>query len=277
MFREQFTPFVKLLFPDESLLSTSVPQDFSRVESDECPGSTEKERTSFRGLCYSDEPLMIKEMSSLLALSTLPWHSMVVSVKCCSLLAQRHRSSFIVALTTGRQQARLHRGPLPPTCGFMTSARIASPCFLRSRCRAFHKSPPNECDRHAPPSRGSHDVVNVGPSTPHLSSSPFAPMIIMPDVFDDSVMNSSRVVCQLHLGQVEQSFLERFETDRRVVTCAESVTMAALRCNASFALPIQPCGRTPLVQLNQQLLVCAAPRRTTSRATDTHTHLPNHR
>ena len=58
-----------------------------------------------------------------------------------------------------------------------------------------------------------HDVVNVGPSTQHLWSSHFAPMIIMPDVFDDSVMNSSRVVCQLHLGWVEQSFHERFETD----------------------------------------------------------------
>ena len=56
VFREQFTPFVKLLFHDESLLSTSVPQDFSRVESDECPGSAEKGRSSFRGLCYSDEP-----------------------------------------------------------------------------------------------------------------------------------------------------------------------------------------------------------------------------
>ena len=52
-----------------------------------------------------------------------------------------------------------------------------------------------------------HDVVNVDPSAPHLSSSPFAPMVIMPDVFDDSVMNSSRVVCQL-VG------LNEFETYR---------------------------------------------------------------
>ena len=42
MFREQFAPFFKLLFPDESLLCTSVPQDLSRVESDECPGSAQK-------------------------------------------------------------------------------------------------------------------------------------------------------------------------------------------------------------------------------------------
>ena len=39
-------------------------------------------------------------------------------------------------------------------------------------------------------------------------------MIIMTDIVNDSVMNSSRVVCQLHLGRVEQGFLERFETDR---------------------------------------------------------------
>ena len=56
VFREQFTPFVKLLFPDESLLGTSVPQDFSRVKSGECPGNTEKERSSFSGLCNGDEP-----------------------------------------------------------------------------------------------------------------------------------------------------------------------------------------------------------------------------
>ena len=34
-------------------MGTSIPQDFSGVERDECPGSAEKERSSFRGLCYS--------------------------------------------------------------------------------------------------------------------------------------------------------------------------------------------------------------------------------
>ena len=58
VFREQFTPFVQLLFPNESLLGTSVKQDFFRVESPECPGSAEKERSSFRRPCYSDEPLL---------------------------------------------------------------------------------------------------------------------------------------------------------------------------------------------------------------------------
>ena len=57
VFRDQFTPFVKLLFPDESLLGTGVPLDFSVVESDEGPGSAEKEWSSFSGPCYRDEPL----------------------------------------------------------------------------------------------------------------------------------------------------------------------------------------------------------------------------
>ena len=81
-------------------------------------------------------------MSSLLALSTLPWHSMAVSVKCCSLHAQRHQPSFSVTLMTAfwtsavghrRQQAIMHRGPLPSTCEFMQSARIAFSCFTRPR------------------------------------------------------------------------------------------------------------------------------------------------
>ena len=62
-----------------------------------------------------------------------------------------------------------------------------------------------------------HGVVNVGPSTPHLSSSPIAPPVITPDVFDDSVMDSSRVAWQLHLSWVEQSFLERFQTEWSLV------------------------------------------------------------
>ena len=36
VFREQFTQFVKLLFPDESLSGTSVPQDYSVLRRDEC-------------------------------------------------------------------------------------------------------------------------------------------------------------------------------------------------------------------------------------------------
>ena len=42
VFREQFTPFVKLLFPNESLLGTGIQQYFSGVERNECPGSAEK-------------------------------------------------------------------------------------------------------------------------------------------------------------------------------------------------------------------------------------------
>ena len=68
-------------------------------------------------------------------------------------------SFFVTSASCGRR-AILHRRPLPPTCGFMTSARIASPCFPRPKFelnspRAFHKSPPNEFDRHDPSGRGS--------------------------------------------------------------------------------------------------------------------------
>ena len=39
-----------------------------------------------------------------------------------------------------------------------------------------------------------HDVVEVGGFTPHLTSTPFAPVVIILDVFDDSIMDSFRVV-----------------------------------------------------------------------------------
>ena len=45
-------------------------------------------------------------------------------------------------------------------------------------------------------------------------------------VFDDSVMNSPRVVWQLQLYWVEQRLFERCDTDHCVVTHAKSVTMA---------------------------------------------------
>ena len=56
VFRKQLAPLFQLLFPDESLLGTSIPQDFSRVESDECPGGPKREESPFRGPSYSDEP-----------------------------------------------------------------------------------------------------------------------------------------------------------------------------------------------------------------------------
>ena len=64
--------------------------------------------------------------------------------------------------------------------------------------RALHKSPPNDLDCHAHQAAGlsimSHNAVNVGPSTSHLSSSPVSPVVIMLDVFGDSIMDSFHVV-----------------------------------------------------------------------------------
>ena len=65
-----------------------------------------------------------------------------------------------------------------------------------------------------------HDVLNVGRSTAHLSSSPLAPVVITLDVFNDSLMDSSHVVWQLHLSSFGRGFLELFGT------CARSVTTA---------------------------------------------------
>ena len=47
-----------------------------------------------------------------------------------------------------------------------------------------------------------------------------------PGVFDDSDVNSPRVVWQLHLCWVGQRLFERCESDFCVVTCAKSVAMA---------------------------------------------------
>ena len=89
-------------------------------------------------------------------------------------------------------------GHLPSTLGFMTSARIASPCFTRPRFELglSSRAPQVSAKRVRPScflkSRVSsfihHDVLNVGLSTPHISSSSFAPVVIMFDVFDDSVV-----------------------------------------------------------------------------------------
>ena len=88
-----------------------------------------------------------------LTLPMLPWHSMaaahtplpVISFDASSIpplqricsshpkgLSKACAHSFFVTLASCRR-AILHRGPLPPTCGFMTSARIAPPCFPRPR------------------------------------------------------------------------------------------------------------------------------------------------
>ena len=55
-FRKQSAPLFQLLFPDESLLNASIPQDLSRVDSDERPGSSKKEPSPCRVPCCTDEP-----------------------------------------------------------------------------------------------------------------------------------------------------------------------------------------------------------------------------
>ena len=90
-------------------------------------------------------------------------------------------------------------GHLPLTPGFMTSARIASPCFTRPKFELglSSRAPEVSAERVRLSctlksrvfSSMHHDVLNVGLSTPHISSSPFAPVVIMLDVFDDSVVH----------------------------------------------------------------------------------------
>ena len=125
--------------------------------------------------------LRLQELSSILTLSTLPWHSMV-AVRCQVLLtlAQRRQLGcvfdpsspedlFLPSQGPGQSMCALvlrgvctswTSGHLPLTPGFMTSARIASPASRGPSLswdsrRALQKSPPNEFDCHAPSSRGS--------------------------------------------------------------------------------------------------------------------------
>ena len=102
-----------------------------------------------------------------------------------------------------RSQCRLHVVDVRPFSRqllvFMASARIASPCFTRPKfelglsSRAPHVSAKRVRLSCSPKSLVlsfmRHDVLNIDPSTPHLSSSPLAPVVIMLVVVDDSVMH----------------------------------------------------------------------------------------
>ena len=135
----------------------------------------------------------------------LPWHSMAAA-RCQVLLtlAQRRqlgcvfdpssrKNLFLPSQAPGRSMCALVlRGVCkswtsanhPLTLGFMMSARSASSCFTRPMfelglsSRAPQVSA-HEFDGHAPSCRGSFRPCitmysNVGLSTPHTSSSPFA-------------------------------------------------------------------------------------------------------
>ena len=153
-----------------------------------------------------------------MVLHDTPW--LLLVVKCCSLslsvisfgassipplqrissclpkdLGKACAHSFCVAFASRGCQAIL-----PPTCGFMTSARIASSCVTRPRFELGHSSRAPQVSAKRVRLSCSlksrffscmhHDVLNVGLFTPHMSSSPFAPVAIMPDVFDDSTAAS---------------------------------------------------------------------------------------
>ena len=163
--------------------------------------------------------LRLQDLSSIMALSTLPWHSMVAA-RCQVLitLAQRRQLGcvfnpfspedlFLPSQGLGQSMCALvlrgvctswTSGHLPLTPGFMTSARIASSCFTRPKFELglSSRAPEVSAERVRLScslksrvfSSMHHDVLNVGLSTPHISSSPFAPVVIMLDVFDDSVV-----------------------------------------------------------------------------------------
>ena len=165
-----------------------------------------------------------------MTLSTLPWHSMAAA-RCQVLLtlAQRRQLGcvfgpsspedlFLPSQEPGQSMCTLllrgvwkswTSGLFPLTLGFMTCARIASSCFTRPKFElGLSSRAPQVSAKRVRLSCSlksrvfsfmRHDVLNIGLSTPHLSSSPFAPVVIMLDVFDDlSCIDSSRVVWQLH-------------------------------------------------------------------------------
>ena len=131
-------------------------------------------------------------------------------------------------IASGGRQANLRRVPLPSTCGCMTSARIAAPCFTRPKFEVglSSRAPQVSAKRVRLSchigfrvfSFVRHDEVNVAQST----SSPVAPAVIMLDVFEDSIMDSSQVVLWLHLSLFGQGFLQLFETDRHQLILAAS-------------------------------------------------------
>ena len=110
------------------------------------------------------------------------------------------------------------------------------------------------------------------PSTTHLLSSPIAPVVITLGVFDDSVMDSSRVVLCLHPSSVGQGFLELFETSARSVAVA---LHGNLKHHQLFGaeplslLPLKRLARHLSFNLDASFFLCAAAHKTISRATVT--------
>ena len=135
------------------------------------------------------------------------WASSIPPPEICSCLpkdlAKGCAHSFSVSFACRGRQAIL-----PPTFGFMASARIASPCFTRPKFElGLSSRAPQVSAKRVRLSCSlkslvfsflRHDVLNVGPSTPHLSST------------TRSCMDSSDVVLWLHLSSFGQSSFKRF-------------------------------------------------------------------
>ena len=117
---------------------------------------------------------------------------------CCSVSSTDH-SRYVRTHSACRLQVMKRQAILPSTLGFMTSAWIASSCFTRPRFELGLSSRAPEISakqvrlscslKSRVLSSMHHDVLNVGLFTPHISSSPFAPVVIMLDVFDDLVVH----------------------------------------------------------------------------------------
>ena len=117
--------------------------------------------------------LLLQELSSILILPTLPWHSMVAAL-CHVLLTLAQRRQLWVRLRSLLSRRGMCALILRGVCKSWTSGPSPVDSWLHDICsdcfhptsrgpdlswdsrRALHKSPPNEFDRHASSSRGSH-------------------------------------------------------------------------------------------------------------------------
>ena len=117
----------------------------------------------------------------------------------------------------------IKRGPLSSTCGFMMSARIASPCFPRPRFElglssrvppVFRQTSSTVTPHQVAGSPIVHcDVLDVGPPVPYFSST----VTIMFDVLDNSATDS--------LADAPSSWLECVLTD----SCSEQLLQRCYR------------------------------------------------
>ena len=153
---------------------------------------------------------------------------------------------------------------LPPTFGFVTCARTASPCFTRPR---FELGPSSRAPQVSAQrfrlscsiksrvfSFMRDHVLNVGRPRHTCPSSPIDPVVITLGVFDDPVMDSSRVVLWLHPRSVGQSLLELFGHPLPWHSMATSSITNSLVQNLRPSFHSQAPGTSPVHQLGCELL-----------------------